>query len=203
MKRFKRGLALIMAVCMLLMGTASAEGTGTETALPREEASVPAEESPAETPTAEPQTEATATEAPAQTPEAEATPAAEATPETSPEAAAETSPAATTAAPTEKPWDESLCDHANANCEQAPACLQEGCAHIGYDANGLPYPLCKKGAWILDRQDELIRTGVSVMATERSVRANTIDLSLGDATIYRMEEMSLVQLLTLAETGLN
>ena len=85
--------------------------------------------------------------------------------------------------PTEEPWDEALCDHANEYCEQAPACIAEGCEHVALDANGLEVPLCALGRWLLDQQDALQRSGQGIAAY--SVRSQTIDLNLADATLYR------------------
>ena len=87
-------------------------------------------------------------------------------------------------------WDEEACDHANLMCELAPACEKEGCGHIGTDVHGLPVPLCEKGKWVLDRQDELLRQGGAGVRT-RSVRKNTIDLNQGSVTIWRSGKYSL------------
>jgi len=92
---------------------------------------------------------------------------------------------APTAEPTEEPWDESLCDHANENCEQAPACDVPDCWHIGLDDNYLEIPLCQKGLWLLNQQDRLEREGGGMAAMTRSVRSQVIDLNKADATIYR------------------
>ena len=100
------------------------------------------------------------------------------TEEPSPEPTEEPSPE-----PTEEPWDEALCDHANEYCEQAPACIVEGCEHVTLDANGLEVPLCALGRWLLDQQDALQRSGQGIVAY--SVRSQTIDLNLADATLYR------------------
>ena len=100
------------------------------------------------------------------------------TEEPSPEPTEEPSPE-----PTEEPWDEALCDHANEYCEQAPACIVEGCEHVTLDANGLEVPLCALGRWLLDQQDALQRSGQGIAAY--SVRSQTIDLNLADATLYR------------------
>ena len=89
--------------------------------------------------------------------------------------------------PADPGWDESLCDHMNPNCLQAPPCSREGCAHIAQDANGLDIPLCAKGRWVLDRQDEAARLAADgrLRVIAKSVRSQVIDLTKADAAIYR------------------
>lgn len=89
-----------------------------------------------------------------------------------------------TPAPTEEPWDESQCDHANIHCLQAPACQVEGCAHVAQDAFGLDYPLCELGQWLLDQQDRYVREG---QVATYSLRRNTptINLDTADVTLWR------------------
>ncbi len=131
-------------------------------------------EAPTETPTELP------TEMPTETPTAIPTDAPTEIPTQAPTPAP-------TAAPTEAPWDEAACDHANVNCAQAPACDLPDCVHVAQDANGLDVPLCAKGRWVLDRQDELARNelGGDAQRMTRSIRVTPIDLNKGDATLYR------------------
>ena len=157
----RRILALTAALC-LCAGGALGEGVTTPTDLATPAPTETPTEAPAETPTEAPteEPEEMATEVPTEMPAEEPSPEM-----------------------TEEPWDEALCDHANEYCEQAPACAAEGCGHIELDANGLEVPVCALGRWLLDRQDALVRGGQGVSAY--SMRRNTIDLSLADATLYR------------------
>lgn len=162
----------------------------------QEPTAAPVTEDPAETPTATPESEQ-ATEAPTATPETEEateTPAEE--PTVTPEAEETAEPSASpeeeaTASPepeaTEEPWDESQCDHANLNCVQAPACDDPNCQHLTVDVHGLDVPLCAKGRWVLDREDEILRqsSNSGVRMFRAAARPVTIDLDQGDATIYR------------------
>ena len=85
------------------------------------------------------------------------------------------------------PWDETLCDHANVNCVNAPVCQIPGCAHIGLSKNGLEYPLCDTGRWLLDQQDALTRSGKAAgpMVLRRSGGRKVISLETEDITLYR------------------
>ncbi len=205
MKAAKRIKALLLAVCMLLTSVALAEGVSTPTDLmpvpteavteaPTEAPTEVPTEAPTEIPTAAPtdvSTEAPTeimTEAPTDVPTEAATDVpTEAPTEALTEAPTEIPTECPTAAPTDAPWDEATCDHANVNCAQAPICDVPGCAHIAQDANGLDVPLCAKGRWVLDRQDELARNelGGDAQQMPRSIRVTPIDLNRGDATIYR------------------
>ncbi len=143
----------------------------------------PATETPTEEPTATPETDPateTPTEEPTATPEGEETAEPSATPEGEPTESPE--PEAT-----EEAWDESQCDHANLHCEQAPACDDPNCQHLTVDVHGLDVPLCAKGRWVLDREDEILRQSSSNGARmfRAAARPVTIDLDQGDATIYR------------------
>lgn len=197
MKAAKRIKALLLAVCMLLTSVALAENVSTPTDLtpvpteavteaPTEATAEVSTDAPTEAPTDIP-TEApteTLTEAPTEAPN-------EALTEVPTEAPTDVPTEAPTALPTETPaaalWDEATCDHANVNCAQAPICDVPGCVHIAQDANGLDVPLCARGRWALDRQDELARDelGSDAQQMPRSVRVTPIDLNRGDATIYR------------------
>jgi len=83
-----------------------------------------------------------------------------------------------TVEPTPEPWDESLCDHMNPDCEQAPDCDVLDCPHVTQDVHGLDVPACSLGLWLLDAVE---RSGISTY----SVRSLTIDLNAADAKIYR------------------
>ena len=145
----RRWIALALAGCMLSVSALAEVQSPTDlppvqrssaeyTPVPTEEPAVEPTEEPTDAPTEPP------AEEPADTPT-----------ETPTEAPAEEPAAAPTEESVEQPWDESLCDHANENCVQAPACEDPACAHIGQDAHGLDVPLCAKGRWLLDRQDAL------------------------------------------------
>ncbi|MGN0764586.1 MAG: PT domain-containing protein, partial [Aristaeellaceae bacterium] len=158
----RRWIALVLAGCMLSVSALAEVQSPTD--LPSVQP--PAEDTavPTETPTAEP------TDTPTEEPTA--------VPTEAPTEAPTDTPADD---PTAEPWDESLCDHANENCVQAPACDDPSCTHIGQDVHGLDIPLCAKGRWLLDRQDAL---GYSTWAA-RSVRSTVIDMDQADATIWR------------------
>lgn len=211
MRNWKRLVAILLAIMLPVLAVAettptdvtpvATERTATEaptaqpTTAPTEEptetpTTAPTEE-PTETPTAAPTEEPTETPTAAPTEEPTTTPSAEPTeePEETPTAAPTEEPTeapteSVTPAPTEDVWDEALCDHANEHCAQAPACEKEGCTHIARDVHGLDVPLCKLGRWLLDRQDELQRSGAAV-ALYAANQAVSIDLDAGDATIYR------------------
>jgi len=88
---------------------------------------------------------------------------------------------------TEVPWDESQCDHVTLDCENAPKCDIPGCEHIGQDVHGLDIPLCEAGEWLLNQEDAFMQ-GVSLY----SIRSTPIDLSLGDAVIWRSGSYTLL-----------
>ena len=191
MKKTTRLLALVLA--LLLPWTALAEGISTPTdstptAAPATEA--PATEAPSEEPTEAPSEEPTEepTETPSEEPTEEPTEAPSEEPAEEPTEAPSEEPTATPEAEaTPEPWDESLCDHANVNCAQAPACDVPGCEHLGVDAHGLPVPLCAKGRWVLDQEDALARAqlGGSGRMLRARAAATVINLDTADAVIYR------------------
>ena len=156
--KLRRLCSLLLALCLLMSTFAACGEIATPTDLT---------DAPPENPTAAP------TELPADEPEAPAATAAPAEPTEAPDA--------------DPGWDESLCDHMNLNCLQAPPCDREGCAHIRQDANGLDIPLCAKGRWVLDRQDEAARSAAEgrLRVISKSVRSQVIDLTKADAAIYR------------------
>ena len=209
MRRPIRILALLLAV--MLPWTALAESatpSDVQTPVVTQEAAqpeTPATETPTEESTAvpEPETPTTTPESEQATEEPTVTPDAEETTETpteeptvTPEAEDTAEPSETpeeeaTASPepedTEEPWDEEQCDHANLNCVQAPACDDPNCQHLTVDVHGLDVPLCAKGRWVLDREDEILRQSSNSGARmfRAAARPVTIDLDQGDATIYR------------------
>lgn len=117
-------------------------------------------ENPTEIPTEIPTATATATETPTEIPTE-----------------------APTEVPTETPlpWDESICDHANAQCEQAPKCELSDCVHITYNKLSLPIPACALGLFLLDRQDALN----AVSLRHARTAAVPLDLDIDDAPLYR------------------
>lgn len=124
----KRMLAWMLVLCMLVTAyPALSEGVTTPSDL-----GVPAEP----TATVEPEPTATVEPEPTSEPEATAEPTAAAEPE-----------------PTPLAWDESVCDHMNANCEQAPVCDLDGCAHLAQDVHGLDKPLCATGEWMISQMN--------------------------------------------------
>ena len=199
----RRWIALVLAGCMLSVSALAevqsptdlpvalmdaAEDTPVPTDAPTEEPTAEPTDAPTEEPTAKPtdvpteEPAAEPTDAPTEEPTTEPTEAPTEEPTTEPTDVPTEAPTDTPADdPTEEPWDESLCDHANEFCVQAPACDDPSCAHIGQDVHGLDIPLCAKGQWLLDRQDAL---GYSTW-TARSVRSRVIDLDQADAAIWR------------------
>lgn len=179
----RRLIACMMSVVLLCLPVlAGAEGLGTPTDITPIPTEAPTD-APTETPTEAPTETPTGTpsEAPTEVPTEAPT---EIPTETPTEAPSHTPSAAPTEAPTKEPWDESVCDHANVHCAQAPACQVEGCAHIGTDVFGLDYPLCTLGQWLLDQEDRYMREGGTAnYALRRSSAA--LDLNLADVTLWR------------------
>lgn len=179
---FKRKFFMLLAALCLWLTPALGEGLATPADLAPEQgqaetqeeaSSTPLPEETAAPPEASPTPETTAE--PVETPPAETAPAATEEPAGEEEVLPTEAP---TPAPTEEPaWDESACDHMNAQCHQAPHCDEAGCGHIGQDAHGLETPLCALGRWLLDRQDAGARA--------KNVRHDAIDLNKADAVIYR------------------
>lgn len=156
--------------------------TPTPTAEPTQ---APAETAGTETPSAEP------TQSPSQPPSASPTASAvvSATPtagQTPAPTAAEPTPVPETATPGAPAWDESLCDHVNPNCAQAPKCDIEGCEHIGLDENDNIVALCPLGQWLLAAAD-----AEAAALVENNTRARSaslpIELTLRDGVniLYR------------------
>ncbi len=201
MRRLTRFVALLLALMLPL--TAIADATPSDMTTPEATREVVQTEAPtaapaAETPTTAPEvteapaTEAPVTETPTTAPEVTEAPTEEPSATEDPsitetEEPTETPAAEETAEPeaTEEAWDENQCDHANLNCAQAPACDDPACEHLGTDVHGMTIPLCARGRWVLDREDELERSESGNGMLRAAARPVTIDLDKGDATIYR------------------
>ena len=61
----------------------------------------------------------------------------------------------------------------------------EGCAHISQDENGLDYPLCRYGRYLLDEED-----AYSVATLSNDLRI--VDLNRADVTFYRSGQYALI-----------
>ena len=200
MKPTQRIGAMLLISSMLLTGVSVAEepsnppaATGAlVTAAPTEApTATPAQEQPteqsADVPTATPAPE-NPTEAPSATPAPEnptneptATPAPE-NPTEAPTATPD--PENPTDEPTATPDPENPTDEPTATPE-IPACDVEGCAHISQDENGLDYPLCRYGRYLLDEED-----AYSVATLSNDLRI--VDLNRADVTFYRSGQYALI-----------
>ena len=162
----KRMLAVLLALCMLLTVLPA---LGEDVTTPTDLEPVPTE-APVVTEVPAVPDEPVVTEVPDVTPVPE-----QPTPEATefPEDTAEPIPEATPV-PTVAPWDESVCDHANLRCEQAPECGITGCFHVEKNVHGLDTALCERGRWVLARQEAKGVTG-----------HGRIDLNRGGAVIWR------------------
>ena len=196
MKPTQRIGAMLLVSSMLLTGVSVAEEpsnppAATEalvTAAPTEAPSAtPAPENPAEVPTATPAPEnptdvPTATPAPVNpTDEPTATPAPE---NPTDEPTATPAPENPTDEPTATPDPENPTDEPTETPE-IPACDVEGCAHISQDENGLDYPLCRYGRYLLDEED-----AYSVATLSNDLRI--VDLNRADVTFYRSGQYALI-----------
>ena len=196
MKPTQRIGAMLLISSMLLTGVSVAEEpsnppAATEalvTAAPTEApTATPAPENPTEAPTATPAPE-NPTEAPTATPDPEnptdaptATPAPE-NPTDAPSATP--APENPTDEPTATPDPENPTDEPTETPE-IPACDVEGCAHISQDENGLDYPLCRYGRYLLDEED-----AYSVATLSNDLRI--VDLNRADVTFYRSGQYALI-----------
>ena len=200
MKPTQRIGAMLLISSMLLTGVSVAEEpsnppAATEalvTAAPTEApTATPAQEQPteqsADVPTATPAPEnptdvPTATPAPENpTDEPTATPAPE-NPTDAPTATPD--PENPTEEPTATPDPENPTDEPTETPE-IPACDVEGCAHISQDENGLDYPLCRYGRYLLDEED-----AYSVATLSNDLRI--VDLNRADVTFYRSGQYALI-----------
>ena len=86
--------------------------------------------------------------------------------------------------PTATPDPENPTDEPTATPE-IPACDVEGCAHISQDENGLDYPLCRYGRYLLDEED-----AYSVATLSNDLRI--VDLNRADVTFYRSGQYALI-----------
>ena len=160
----------------------------------------PAPENPTDAPTATPAPE-NPTDEPTATPDPEnptdeptATPAPEnptdeptATPDPenpTDEPTATPDPENPTDEPTATPDPENPTDEPTATPE-IPTCDVEGCAHISQDENGLDYPLCRYGRYLLDEED-----AYSVATLSNDLRI--VDLNRADVTFYRSGQYALI-----------
>ena len=90
-------------------------------------------------------------------------------------------PTATPDVPTEEPTDEPTATPT----PEVPTCDIEGCEHIGQDENGLDYPLCRYGRYLLDEQDA---SGVATLSNALRI----VDLDRADVTFYRSGQYALI-----------
>ena len=170
MKTTQRIGAMLLISSMLLTGVSVAEEPSNPPAATEALVTTAPTEAPSATPAPENPTEApTATPAPENpTDEPTATPA----------------PENPTEAPTATPAPENPTDEPTATPE-IPTCDVEGCAHISQDENGLDYPLCRYGRYLLDEED-----AYSVATLSNDLRI--VDLNRADVTFYRSGQYALI-----------
>ena len=152
-----------------------------------EPSATPAPENPTEAPTATPAPE-NPTDEPSATPDPE-NPTDEPTATPDPEnptdePTATPAPENPTDEPTATPDPENPTDEPTATPE-IPTCDVEGCAHISQDENGLDYPLCRYGRYLLDEED-----AYSVATLSNDLRI--VDLNRADVTFYRSGQYALI-----------
>ena len=147
----------------------------------------PAPENPTDEPTATPDPE-NPTDEPTATPDPENptdAPTATSDPENPTDAPTATpDPENPTDEPTATPDPENPTDEPTETPE-IPACDVEGCAHISQDENGLDYPLCRYGRYLLDEED-----AYSVATLSNDLRI--VDLNRADVTFYRSGQYALI-----------
>ena len=139
-----------------------------------EPTATPAPENPTDEPTATPAPE-NPTDAPTATPDPE---------NPTDEPTATPDPENPTDEPTATPDPENPTDEPTATPE-IPTCDVEGCAHISQDENGLDYPLCRYGRYLLDEED-----AYSVATLSNDLRI--VDLNRADVTFYRSGQYALI-----------
>jgi len=152
-----------------------------------EPSATPDPENPTDEPTATPDPE-NPTDEPTATPDPE-NPTDEPTATPNPEnptdePTATPDPENPTDEPTATPDPENPTDEPTATPE-IPACDVEGCAHISQDENGLDYPLCRYGRYLLDEED-----AYSVATLSNDLRI--VDLNRADVTFYRSGQYALI-----------
>ena len=196
MKTTQRIGAMLLISSMLLTGVSVAEEPSNPPAATEALVTTAPTEAPSATPAPENPTEApTATPAPENpTDEPTATPAPEnptEAPTATPDPENPTDVPSATPAP-ENPTDEPTAtpDPENPTDEptetpEIPACDVEGCAHISQDENGLDYPLCRYGRYLLDEED-----AYSVATLSNDLRI--VDLNRADVTFYRSGQYALI-----------
>ena len=152
-----------------------------------EPTATPDPENPTDEPTATPDPE-NPTDVPTATPDPEnPTDAPTATPDPenpTDEPTATPDPENPTDEPTATPDPENPTDEPTATPE-IPTCDVEGCAHISQDENGLDYPLCRYGRYLLDEED-----AYSVATLSNDLRI--VDLNRADVTFYRSGQYALI-----------
>ena len=170
MKPTQRIGAMLLISSMLLTGVSVAEEPSNPPAATEASVTTAPTEAPTATPGPEnPTDEPTATPAPENpTDEPTATPA----------------PENPTDEPTATPDPENPTDEPTATPE-IPTCDVEGCAHISQDENGLDYPLCRYGRYLLDEED-----AYSVATLSNDLRI--VDLNRADVTFYRSGQYALI-----------
>ena len=139
-----------------------------------EPTATPAPENPTDEPTATPGPE-NPTDEPTATPDPE---------NPTDEPTATPGPENPTDEPTATPDPENPTDEPTATPE-IPTCDVEGCAHISQDENGLDYPLCRYGRYLLDEED-----AYSVATLSNDLRI--VDLNRADVTFYRSGQYALI-----------
>ncbi len=139
-----------------------------------EPSATPAPENPTDEPTATPDPE-NPTDEPTATPDPE---------NPTDEPTATPAPENPTDEPTATPDPENPTDEPTATPE-IPTCDVEGCAHISQDENGLDYPLCRYGRYLLDEED-----AYSVATLSNDLRI--VDLNRADVTFYRSGQYALI-----------
>ena len=200
MKPTQRIGAMLLISSMLLTGVSVAEEPSNPPAATEALVTAAPTEAPTATPAQEQPTEQSA-DVPSATPAPEnptdeptATPAPEnptdeptATPDPenpTDEPTATPDPENPTDEPTATPDPENPTDEPTATPE-IPTCDVEGCAHISQDENGLDYPLCRYGRYLLDEED-----AYSVATLSNDLRI--VDLNRADVTFYRSGQYALI-----------
>ena len=174
MKPTQRIGAMLLISSMLLTGVSVAEEPSNPPAATEALVTAAPTEAPTATPAQEQPTEQSA-DVPTATPAPEnPTDAPTATP----------APENPTEAPTSTPAPENPTDEPTATPE-IPTCDVEGCAHISQDENGLDYPLCRYGRYLLDEED-----AYSVATLSNDLRI--VDLNRADVTFYRSGQYALI-----------
>ena len=187
MKPTQRIGAMLLISSMLLTGVSVAEEPSNPPAATEALVTAAPTEAPTATPAQEQPTEQsadvpTATPAPENpTDEPTATPAPE---NPTDEPTSTPAPENPTDEPTATPDPENPTDEPTATPE-IPACDVEGCTHISQDENGLDYPLCRYGRYLLDEED-----AYSVATLSNDLRI--VDLNRADVTFYRSGQYALI-----------